>query len=764
MKFNFKKIVSVFTSTVMLTSTLALAAAANAPAPFVNGGVANAAVVVGSSASADDMGAATVVKAYLDSKVTSTGSSTISGEHLSLDRDSSRQHLGAGTSDTFGRAITASDLPTLLADGVFTSNGDNKDHDYTQKINVANLTFAQFDDNSYNNGDPALGVQLNSGANILNYTLLFSDKPGYNSDVKGSDISIMGKTYTIVGLDNSSHSIILLDSAQTQIINEGDTKSVTIGGTAYDVTVTSVSSADSPKVKVTVNGKTSSSLAIGSTYKITDGAYIGVKDATYKNANYAGAATSNAELTFGSGKLELDDGSDIKLNDNSINNLVGYIGNSSNTIANLSIVWNADGRQFVTENSSLTMPGFNNIKVSSTGFTFPSSEETMVQNDGKYTISLQTTIKDGDITIPILSNNGTAGNTSQYFVVGQDATTQLRTSNTGVITFDSDTDEQFVTSWNSGRDAESYLLYADSFVTDNGVNKTTIKGRVGSFEQKVQNGDVVTIGNAQFTVNAVNVTNRNVVLTAGSNTNFNTLYTKSGMKVILPSSDLINFTTGNTSSYNLIFSEADKDGNLAKKNFTIPLGLTSKNYVTVGSITGLGGDGLKEIGSTGNYVGYLNSDLATKISNDQSPDQETATISYHGGESYGNVIVSDVSAIVNGGSSGVLIVKDNEASAMTGKNLVVVGGSCINTVAATLLGSSTPLCGTAWEAATNAGAGSFVINSYAYGSNVATLVAGYNQADTTNAAQYLKTHTNVDTTAGKKYTGTTATADALVVA
>jgi hypothetical protein len=42
------------------------------------------------------------------------------------------------------------------------------------------------------------------------------------------------------------------------------------------------------------------------------------------------------------------------------------------------------------------------------------------------------------------------------------------------------------------------------------------------------------------------------------------------------------------------------------------------------------------------------------------------------------------------------------------------------------------------------------------GGGVATLVAGYNAQDTRNAATALTTQV-VDTTAGKKYTGTTAT-------
>jgi hypothetical protein len=746
----------------MIASTVALAAAANAPAPFVTGGVANAAVVVGSSASADDMGAATVVKAYLDSKVTSTGSSTISGEHITLERDSTKLDVGNGTDASYGNSIGSDKLPTLLADGVFTSSGDNKDYDYTQKIAVANLNLTQFDNSDYLgvSDNPTLGVMVADGKTLLTYTLKFSgDKPTFDSTLESSDITIMGKTYSVVGVD-ATDSLTLLDSAQTQIINEGDTASVTIGGTSYDITVTDVS--DTDKVKVTVNGKTSSSLAIGSTYKIADGAYIGVKDVSFKSKT---GSNSNAELTFGAGKLELTDGNEVKLNDNSVTNLIAGVTNSSGELSQLTLTWEADGNQFITDNSSLVMPGFNNIKLSSTGVMFPSSEDIVIQNDGKYAVELQAPITHGDASIDILAE---ADATSNFTIIGYSGSKLLETTAGTMLNFSAtNTDNQFVASWNNTRDSESYLLTATGFTDDgNGNNKTTIKEKVGSFEKQVSVNDTIDIGNVELTVKGIDKANKIVNLSAGSGVSFSTLYTSSGLKINLPTPDVVNATNVSytpIAKYNITLTEANKDGNLGAGNvMQITIGDTSDGYTMVKNVYGVS-SGLSEIGTSSVDVGYVYSPLATKVSLNTNPDQNTATLTYHGSESYGNVIVSDVSAIVNGGSSGVLIVKDNEASAMTGKNLVVVGGSCINTVAATLLGSSTPLCGTAWEAATNAGAGSFVINSYAYGSNVATLVAGYNQADTANAAQYLKTHT-VDTTAGKKYTGTTATADALVVA
>jgi hypothetical protein len=164
-------------------------------------------------------------------------------------------------------------------------------------------------------------------------------------------------------------------------------------------------------------------------------------------------------------------------------------------------------------------------------------------------------------------------------------------------------------------------------------------------------------------------------------------------------------------------------------------------------------------------INYIYSDLATKV--EQTGDassQKEATITYAGGESYGKVYVAASSATTtNGGSTfNAIYVTDAESSLYAGKNLIVIGGSCVNTVAASLLGVPAATCGDAWQAKTNVGSGSWLIETFSRDAGkVATLVAGYNAGDTTNAATYLKTQTP-DITAGKKYVGQTATSATIV--
>jgi hypothetical protein len=150
-------------------------------------------------------------------------------------------------------------------------------------------------------------------------------------------------------------------------------------------------------------------------------------------------------------------------------------------------------------------------------------------------------------------------------------------------------------------------------------------------------------------------------------------------------------------------------------------------------------------------------------------DQTTATISYPDDQLHALVYMAEVDAVItpgagggSGGTSNLVSVSDAEVNSVAGKNLIVVGGSCVNTVAADLLSLSPSTCGDAFTAATTVGSGQFLIETFSRGDTaIATLVAGYNAQDTTNAATYLTTQT-VDTTVGKKYVGTSSTSAELV--
>lgn len=788
--FKFRKIASVLASTIMVSSTIALAAAANFPAPFVSNGSANVAIVYGSAqVGGTDFLAASDIQSTLQTKLvsqTATGSSSTSstvsgGDYVRLDRPSSKLHLGKGVVDVFGRAITDEDMDTLLADGVF-MNDDNNEYDYVQKINVANLSLLMFEDSDYKSDAPSLGFRIASGESILNYTLDFTEKPNFDNKLETSDLIIMGKTYYILDQQNSStNTLTLLDSANTQVVSEGETKTVVVGDKKYDV---SISFIGATSAKLSVNGKITNSLSAGQTYKLGDGSYLGVKDVLYTSKE---SGISKVEFSIGTGKLVLASGSEVEMNEQTITGLTAFVENStsgtSNTLSKIILRWNADGDQFVASDKELTMPGFGAVKLSSPGMVFPTEEEIRIENDGKDSVQLIAPIKDGDVSLNLLFINTTTGN---YTVVGKEASKQLLTNSSAgsSITFDGDVHENFITSWNDGKDAESYVLYATSFTVDNTINKTTIKKRNdASYSKQVQAGDSILLGNAQLTVGAIDKDGKSIVLTAAdSYTKFNALYTKSGMKVYLPYTvnssgaqlaGALNLNTasqglgGGLASFSLVLSEEDKDGNIgAGQNITLTIGRTATDYdTTVSGVAFTKGSSAEEVESSDVYRSFAYSALATEVLHDQGPTQQKVKLVYHGDESYGELFLTalDASITSSGGSTtlGNPVIKDSEVASATGKNLIVVGGSCVNTVAAQLLGSSTPICGADFTAKTGIASGQFLIQTFdRTGGKVATLVAGYNAQDTSNAATYLRTNT-VDTTVGKKYVGTSATSATL---
>lgn len=796
MRFNFRKIASVLASATMVSSTVALAAAANYPAPFVQGGNADVAVVYGSTAQATDLVAVADITSNLQAKLaaqtatsdgTTSGATVTGGDSFEFSKSSTKLNLGRGLTDVVSVSITDSDMPNLLADGKYIDD-DNDEFDFTQKIEMSNLSYGLFDDNDYKADTPTVGIRIANGDAVLNYTIDFTDEPVF-TDLETTDISLMGKAYYILDVNTPTNtSITLLDSASDTVLAEGETTTLTSGDTDYEVGINFVSSTE---VILEVNGELTNSLSEGATQKLNDGSYVGIKDILYSSKD---TGVSKVEFSIGSGKLELTDGSDIEINDEAVTDLVAHVnGNSAgDKLSDIIIEWRAEDDLFITEDSEIVMPGFGSVKLSYAGIIVPKEESISVEPDGDSSFVLKGfPLKNSEEDISLLYWNGTA-----FTLMGKDADEQLRTTNESTMTFDGDTDAYFVASWNDGSDAESHLMRATNFKVESSVNKTTFQYKSGgtwtNVASDVRKDDTVSIGNVELTIGYIDKDAKTVAITGGSNVEFNTLYSKEGMKVWLPwnaTSEAANehaaanglpghlnisSPSGNNTwptTFSLTFSEEDRNGNIAAgSNVTVTLQDNSNDETTVGSVSGYN-SGRHEVGDSDVFRSFVYSPLGTEISEDTGGDQDSVVLTYHGGETYGQVFLTSAGATVSGGTGsggsgtvtelGSVSVSDSEASSVSDKNLIVVGGSCVNTVAASLLGSSSPLCGAAWEAETGVGAGSFLIETFDRGNGkVATLVAGYNAGDTTNAAKALTTQT-VDTSVGKKYTGSSSTSISL---
>ncbi|NCN86198.1 hypothetical protein GW932_00020 [archaeon] len=804
---NFKKITAIATSVLMAGMTVGIASAANYPAPFVESGTANVAVVYGTGAgvSSLDMVQAGNIQTSLGTYVTGTTTVTSTdGDVYKLEKTSTKFNLGDSIADVVSTTIDNDELPTLLKDGVFIDN-DNDEFDFTQKVTLANLTLNMWEDNDYKADEPVTGIRIANGAHVLNYTLDFTDEPEW-ADLVTADLTLMGKEYYV--LSNSStvgESLTLLDSAVSTVLTEGE--SATVAGKSVSISFIG----STPEVKLSVDGETTNTLGEGETYKLKDGSYLGIKDILYSSKE---GTLSKVEFSIGNGKLLLTSGSDVELNENSISDLTAFITNSSTKLSTITLQWSADDDLFVAEDSDVIMPGFGAIKLSYGGLNYPAEENLMVENSGDDSIVLNDfPIKDSTEDINILYFNGT-----NYTLVGKDSDNLLRTGTTN-ITFDGDTDDWFVASWTDGQDSESYLMRATNFKNESGTQRATFEyrsnGAWSGVKTDAEPADEISIGNVEFTVVSLNRTAKTASLgTTTSGVNFNTLYSKEGMKVYLPwlnetAMDFYNTTnvsattacswlastsgsqlgytqvvsyndtttnvagTANTTTctnhpatYSLIFSEEDKNENIgAGQNITLTLADDASNKVSVTNVVGTIDGTFTEMGDTDIYRNFVYSELATEMLWDKSADQYKVKLVYHGDEVTADLYVSSAEATMStGGAIGDILVKDSEVNSVSSKNLVIVGGSCINSAAATALGLPTRTCGEAFTMATGVGAGEFLIKGVEdafMSGKLALVVAGYDAADTANAATYL-TKKTVDTS--KEYKGTSETTAEMVVA
>jgi len=223
-------------------------------------------------------------------------------------------------------------------------------------------------------------------------------------------------------------------------------------------------------------------------------------------------------------------------------------------------------------------------------------------------------------------------------------------------------------------------------------------------------------------------------------------------------------TAGNTDTEQdpgILFVEEDdkyEDVQTTKNAVFIPM-TNASSYDTVGTPIFTSTSATSTWDDT-DFTGYLTS-YGTYLWRDTGDSyQDFVGIGFGDDMMYAKVSISEGEAATSS-EVGVVTVIDSDVGTVAGKNLVIVGGSAINSVAAELLGAA--YSEAAFTAATDVAAGEFLIQSFSRAGKTALLVAGYNAADTEKAVTYLLNN-DITTTTGTKYKGTSATEASLVVA
>ncbi len=355
-----KRIVALGTGFSMLGATMFGAMAADLadfPAPFVKDAVFDAKIVIGEAAAPSDVVASIDIANKLQFSMTKEGTVqggadiTMTGDSVKVSKSTNKLELKEVMSNVI-TTVTSSDLKAL-ADGSI--DNDFGTHKYTQVIEVpsAYVTFATDPDNLWTEVDdiPAEYLYFPSSSKSYEYKIAFSPAlksdhkadsgsagAGYLEDIRGKKITMLGKEYKILKADHDDTeqiSLTLMSGAQTDLLEEGATKTYTIEGVDYEITASTITTSE---VQFVVNNELTSTLTDGDTYRLTDGTEIGVSDILENEAGEA-AGGDKVEFSIGAQKIVIDDAN----TGNTLYDATVTIGSEDLSYVTVDIITSSDG-------------------------------------------------------------------------------------------------------------------------------------------------------------------------------------------------------------------------------------------------------------------------------------------------------------------------------------------------------------------------------------------------------------------------------------
>ncbi|MEK6894062.1 MAG: hypothetical protein AABX10_01215 [Nanoarchaeota archaeon] len=875
MKFNFRKITSAMASTAMLGLTVATAAAANFPAPFVQNGNADVAIVYGNSL---DLSAVTDISTALSSALSSGSSGApASTEAYELFTSSTPIQLNNSLSSVRS-SVTDSNLPTVLGEVEFSGNVEAE---ASFKIVLGSNPRVMFAKEPSSSFDPSAGLLYGTTAAtyLYNSTVTFDEAVNFtDSESEGQEITLFGQKFTVSSA-TSTTKLILFKSAETLFLSVGSTSSVPsqtveVEGETYTIELVAASDT-SATVKVTNSAGQSDQKEIN---EAASKKIMGVEVAVNTADESTATNIIQAEILVGANRLTFQDGSEVKVgtDETAIDGTQVDFETSGTYPGNLTKltvqVFADDGSEdFIKKGDEFVDPVFGSFRLVFDDLTADlesdEREDIVVKPSGTDTGSITFTSWEGEtLSDWEWLNNRSSGRTGVWLgdgndwelevaemaQVNQSGSTVLGNQDEGVLIeltdiqngttgFADDYIEvrNLVTGATKRGDATSegsgtIDIAGNSYTFSYIKNPSSDGGQFVRFNQPDSTGTNMILWPTIETSKGANLAFYEPItinLTAWDGTNG-----LLGSNVVVPDGDgytnvalasasgLHNFTVASSATA-INTTAADGVSSLTTTVGTLTLNFTStgvinqtKVYVmdsgavisrpaiilfeekdeadvyntliveTSGAGVSDNGVSVSEAsfswnsdndmkgnayGSTGlqteaNDKIYQKMDQwGTMVETDQSDsDQYIMTISYPEVQTTAMIYIDSLAEGSTSGSLGNVRVMDTElaSSGMSGKNLIVVGGSCVNSAASTLLSNAG--CGASWTAATGAGSGEWIIQTFANpwaSSKIATLVAGWEQGDTANAATYLTTQEPV-TNVGQKLTGTTATAATSVAA
>jgi len=829
-----KRIISLGTGALMLSSVYAAADLANYPAPFVQNGRFSGVLVVGDRAAAEDVIGISDIVASLQfaatKKVTTTGTAgavAVTGDaykiggskKLALTEDLTTSVLAPMTIRNASVTLlggTGGELKALASGTARNGKGDAPYNQYLHLLGPGTSGNSGFVKYTQNSGDTTADfLYFKSGHEIGRYVLEFTtalqsnvdDSTGATSttgtfldNFRNTDLNLFGKTYSIVlakrsTTNGNSIELTLMGGAAKDTLTEKQTKTYTVNGKDYEVTLSYV---DSTSAQLTVNGQSSRKLNKGDTDKLADGTVVGISEILFQN--FAGGIHS-ATFFIGAQKVELKDtattdlvsSNNLKVDDISITNapviIEGTDDNSTVKINRITVNMTADDNFYVpaggmlSANPDLRKPQVmftQNWDIQYQGLRQVPTEQIKLDSSSDNQYTLQFSDGDGNkVRLPIAR-----APTGAQLTMGDSNNRAFINVETGQ---NISKDDYFIVTDSTQRRGErkTYALQykgADKSSSDNHVLRFRNLGTGDTIEQAytpAANGAALAtlkLGGASYnivnssgstdiaTTNDFNIgvdMNGDGALSTVTNDATN-ITTKFGAEI-----GLTNATGGNGIMLSIKTPDSNRDGNaidaidqVLATDFVVNITAASskvQHSTQNGFTAAQGGNGINlrtPSGTTNVAYGYTA--YGTWITrNTPSSNPATFSIDYPQSQKDALVYITSKGATItssnsNVGSSDAVMVQRIEVGAaklasevrdITSVNSILVGGPCANAAAATVMGNPTP----------DHCADGFTPNTAKIqlfeqtGGNVAMLVAGYSALDTRNAAQVVANY--------KDYTG-----------
>ncbi len=841
-----KKIMALSTGAVMVGATVLSASAAadlaNYPAPFVKDGKFNGLIVLGDSANtADTLGAIDIAQslqfaARVKKSVQSTAAASVSvsGEAWRVGTSAKKlefsESLGSGAGSARQETIrnittfvTDDELPTLLADGTFrNSKGDFDYHQYIyfDNINTQTTTAAASLSAIYAE-DPDTDVTgdyfyIKNSDRVARYSLEFtasaesdittsagsaSTSGTYLWSMEGKEINMLGKTYSIVKARRTSASpgisveLTLMGGAKADTLAEGESKTYTVGGKDYDVTLDFVGSTTA---KFTVNSELTDSLNEGDTFTLSDKSMIGVKDILvqdfaggvrsvefYVGANKIFLKDTNVQ-SVGSGSQSLEVGTE-KIDDTKVV-ITGSTDNTTFKIDSIQLNITADDDVYVPAGGKLSAqmeePGalLSAWDIEYQGLETVATEKIKISRSGSNQYDLVFTNGDGnEVSVPLAYTSG-----GSNLTLGDNTNALVITENTSIARND-----YFIVTDASQQqgDRRTYAVRykgASAFADSSPVVKFQILGDSTTKEETLSDGGalpltstadaVLKLGGATYNIwnssgntadfgimvdlNGNGATDNTLIGTAAqaievgnvTAANIINVTTKSGAQILIQPHPLTgsylriaNGTPLSAINMSIQTPNADDFDNLAPTPVAVDITAASGKVQFSENIAAGDHNYISPQGESN--TNYVYTTMGAKVKWDNpSNDPDTLEIDYPTVQRLPLVYISAPGAEISTGDAsegGQIVYYEtspisvgtaklaSEVASIAAQNTIIVGGPCANDAAAEVMGMPKP-CGKDFSV------GKAIIKLYEQANgNVAMLVAGYDAPDTRRAARVV---------------------------